>query len=431
MIIDELHIESLAYGGAGLGRHEGRVVFVPFTAPGDRVRCRIIREKKRYAEGVAEQILVPSAERRQACCPVFGQCGGCQWQHLSYSGQGSWKETIFSSLLNKQAGIDPAVMRPLACAPDEWTYRSRAQVKIRQAQNRLVMGFYRPGSHYVANTESCPILHPLLNRTWSLFRQRLIECPDAAKIPQLDLETDDTGQVRAVLHYIGNQSEPIKEFFGTMSAVANLSLFLQSGRKDTLTKLFGRENLTIEVDDPPLKLQYGAGGFAQVNLEQNRALVREVASLFPSGSRWRVLDLFCGMGNFSLPVARRAEKVIGVENFAPAIDQARRNAEANGLTNVEFHARPAEGAATALWPENGFDMVMLDPPRSGAYEVIRELARLKPARILYISCDPPTLARDLVPLLHSGYQLGWSRPYDLFPQTHHTESVTLLSRQDF
>jgi 23S rRNA (uracil1939-C5)-methyltransferase len=427
-IIRDLLIESLAYGGSGLGRHEGKVIFVPFTKPGDHVRYRVIKEKKRYCEAVVEEVLVPAPNRRQPPCPVFGICGGCQWQHLPYADQTEWKENIFRSILEKQAGIDPGLIRPLATAPREWNYRSRAQLKIRLTERGLMMGFYRRGSHFVANTNSCPILHPRLNEAWALFRDGLAEAPDPGHVPQLDLETDDDGHIRSVLHYIGNQSKDMVDFFRPLVEKADITLFLQSGRKDTLLPVHGREELTIRVDDPALRLCYGAGGFAQVNLDQNRALVDEITGLLPPENRWRVLDLFCGMGNFSLPIARRVRQVVGVENFAPSITRAKLNAAGCGLNNVEFHALPASGSATKFSAEGTFDLVMLDPPRSGAYEVIKELVDVKPPRIVYVSCDPPTLGRDLLPLVYGGYRVEWSRPFDLFPQTHHTESVTLLVR---
>jgi 23S rRNA (uracil1939-C5)-methyltransferase len=209
--------------------------------------------------------------------------------------------------------------------------------------------------------------------------------------------------------------------------MAGISLFIQCGRKETLLRVCGEDALHILPLEPGgLRLAYGAGGFAQVNLEQNRQLVREVCSAAALTGRERVLDLFCGMGNFSLPLALQAGEVVGVENYAPAIAQAERNSRTNGLANTRFHARPAEAAIRDVAAARAFDLVVLDPPRTGAYEVMRELLRVLPQRIIYVSCDPPTLARDLVPLLHGGYEVTWSRPFDLFPQTYHTESVTVL-----
>jgi 23S rRNA (uracil1939-C5)-methyltransferase len=428
-VIEALTIESLAYGGLGLGHHAGKVVFVPFTAPGDRVRCRVQQDKKRHAEAVVEEILSFAPERRTPPCPAFGDCGGCQWQHLPYAAQLSWKSRIFRSILERQAGIDPSLVLPVVGAPQEWGYRSRAQLKIRRTNSGLAMGFYRRGSHYVVDVAACPILHPRLNETWALFRPWLERAPGSNLCPQLDLETGDDGRVRAILHYIGGQPEEIAKYFLPLAAEADISLFLQSGRKDSLVQVSGMKDLVIRVGDPALDLQYGPGGFAQINLDQNRAMVKEALALFPVAGSQRILDLFCGMGNFSLPLARRTGHVVGVENYRPSIAKARQNAVANGIENTEFHALPAAGAIGLFSKEERFDLILLDPPRKGAYDVAREIAASGVERILYVSCDPPTLARDLLPLVHGGYRVVWSRPFDLFPQTHHTESMTLLCKR--
>lgn len=428
-VIEALTIESLAYGGHGLGHHAGKVVFVPFTAPGDRVRCRVQREKKHYAEAAVEEILSPAPDRRTPPCPVFGDCGGCQWQHLPYAAQLTWKSRIFRSILERQAGIAPSLVLPIAGAPREWDYRSRAQLKIRRADRGLVMGFFRRGSHYVVDVAACPILHPRLNAAWALFRPWLEQAPDSDRCPQLDLETGDDGRVRAVLHYIGNRPEEMAKYLLPRVAEADISLLLQPGRKDSLVQVIGTKDLVIRVGEPSLDLRYGPGGFAQINLEQNKAMVSEALALFPEPEPQRILDLFCGMGNFSLPLARRSGHVVGVENFRPSIEKARQNAAANGIENAEFHTLPAAGAIARFSKERRFNLILLDPPRSGAYDVSRELVASGADRILYVSCDPPTLARDLLPLVHGGYRVVWSRPFDLFPQTHHTESMTLLSKR--
>jgi 23S rRNA (uracil1939-C5)-methyltransferase len=427
-IIEALTIESLAYGGHGLGHHGGKVVFVPFTAPGDRVRCRVKRAKKRYAEAELEEILSFAPERRTPPCPVFGDCGGCQWQHLPYAVQLTWKSRIFRSILERQAGIDPSLVFPIVGAPQEWGYRSRAQLKIRRIDRGLAMGFYRRGSHFVVNVAACPILHPRLNEAWALFRPWLEQAPDFDRFPQLDLETGDDGRVRAVLHYIGDRPEEIAKYLLPRVVEADISLFLQSGRKDSLVLVAGMEDLVIRVGDPSLALRYGPGGFAQINLDQNRAMVREALALFSQPGQQRILDLFCGMGNFSLPLARRTGQVVGVENYRPSIAKARQNAAANGIGNAEFHTLPAAGAISRFSKEGQFDLILLDPPRKGAYDIAKEIVHSGVERILYVSCDPPTLARDLLPLVHGGYRVAWSRPFDLFPQTHHTESMTLLSK---
>jgi len=424
---ERLCIDALAFGGSGVGRLDGKAVFVPLTAPGDQIRCRIVQDRKRYAEAEMIELLAAAPQRREPPCPVFGDCGGCQWQHLPYGEQCNWKERIFAETLQRQAKIEASVLRPLVPAPDEWGYRSRVQFKCRQTEAGFVMGFYRRGTHYVIDVASCPIAAPRLNEVLALFRRWLPDSSCPHLVPQVDMEVDDEGRVRVTVHALGKAAAALAEYLRPLAEQAGISLFMQCGRKETLLRVCGEEALHIlPLGAGSLRLAYGAGGFAQVNLEQNRQLVREVCSAAALTGREKVLDLFCGMGNFSLPLALQAGEVVGIENYAPAIRQAELNARANGLKHTRFQSRPAEAAIRDVAAAKAFDLVVLDPPRTGAYEVVRELVRLRPPRIIYVSCDPPTLARDLVPLLHGGYEVVSSRPFDLFPQTYHTESVTVL-----
>jgi 23S rRNA (uracil1939-C5)-methyltransferase len=320
---------------------------------------------------------------------------------------------------------EPPVL-PLVPSAEEWHYRSRVQFKCRQTESGFVMGFYRRGSHFVVDVEECPITAAPLNEVLRLFRQWLPASPCPAQIPQVDLECGDDGRVRAVVHAIGGEGRALGDYLRPLAERYGLALFLQSGRKETLVPVCGEADLQIDIGEPPRQLAYGPGGFAQVNLAQNRAMVREVVAAAALTGRERVLDLFCGMGNFSLPLAVHAGEVLGVEADARAIAKARENARRHRIANAVFHARPADGAASELALGRRWDLAVLDPPRAGAYPVIRELAQVRPARIFYISCDPSTLARDLVPLLYAGYRLCSVRPFDLFPQTGHIETISCL-----
>ena len=421
-----LSVDALAHGGSGIGRCHGKAVFIPLTAPGDRVRCRPLKEKKSYIEAELVEILEPSALRRTPPCPVFGECGGCQWQHLDYAGQLAWKQRSFADFLSRRCGVAEERLLPAVPAPAEWHYRSRVQFKCRQTRHGFVMGFYRRASHFVIDVEHCPIAAAPLNMLLKSFRCWLAEAPNADQIPQVDMELDDEGAIRVVVHFIGRDLDPLVRHLMEASAGHAFSLFVQRGRKQSLQKLRGDADLHIRPADG-LRLAYGPGGFAQVNLEQNRALVAAVLESARSTGTDRVLDLYCGMGNLSLPLARAAGPVTGVEEFAPAIDKARENAAANKLGNLSFFAASAENAFSIVGADP-FDLVVLDPPRTGARGLIKDLLQAQPRRILYVSCDPATLARDLLPLLHGGYRVDRARPFDLFPQTFHTESLTVLER---
>lgn len=423
----ELVIETLTFGGRGLGRHGGKAVFVPYTAPGDRVRCRVIHDRAQFVEAELCEVLHPSALRRTPPCPVAGSCGGCDWQHLPYDEQLRWKERLFHDQLLRSGVACAEVLQPIVAAPDELGYRNRLQFKCRQTPTDFVAGFYRSGSHFIVDTSRCLLARSAIHDAYAFLRQALPKAPQPDAIPQVDISCSDDQRVAVLLHALPKAREVLSGWLFNVAERGGFAAALQSGRKQSIEPVAGNAGLTTAVDDPPLSLQIRAGGFAQVNPEQNRRLVDAVVAAAALSGRERVLDLYCGVGNFSLPLARRAGAVVGVESYAPAIADAIANASRHAIGNATFHAEPAEGSVLRY---GSFDLVLLDPPRTGAYPVMRDLLVLKPRRILYVSCDPATLTRDLQPLVHNGYVVASSRPFDFFPQTWHIESLTVLDRCD-
>jgi 23S rRNA (uracil1939-C5)-methyltransferase len=426
MLID-LQIDTLTLGGRGLGRHHGKAVFVPYSAPGDRVRCRVTRSRAQYDEAELVELLQPAPQRRSPPCPVFGRCGGCQWQHLPYPEQARWKEQLFTEQLLRAGVADATACLPVVAAPGEWRYRNRLQYKCRQTPHGFVAGFYRHASHFVIDAPHCLLAAPSIDSTYTILREVLPASPCPEAIPQVDIACSDDGSVAVVVHVLPEAAAGLRDWLTALAERSSFAVALQAGRKATLEALSGAPSLMTVVDEPPLGLQIGAGGFAQVNPAQNRRLAAAVVAAAALTGGERVLDLYCGVGNFTLPLARRAGSVLGIEGYPPAVADARDNARRHTITNVAFSAEPAEGAAVH---HGSFDLVVLDPPRGGAYPVMRDLLKLRPPRILYISCDPATLVRDLQPLVHHGYSVVSSQPFDFFPQTWHIESLTLLERLD-
>ena len=423
-----LEIESLAFGGAGVARFDGRVIFVRGAVPGDLVWARLTRVKKRYAEAEAVRFEQESPQRCQPVCAVFDECGGCQWQMLPYAEQLRHKEQIFRDTLQRQCGVDGGCVSAILASAIEWHYRSRVQFKCRLlADGKLAIGFFRPGSHFVVDVQTCPVAAPAFNSLLPDIRKLLHASPFAAQVNQIDMESGDHEQVRLVIHYSGKDNAGLAACLMPLQQTKAIALYIRSGSQSTFRHIAGTRDLTLNVDSPPIHLAYGAGGFAQINLAQNRRMVDEALRLAAPQRGWRVLDLYCGMGNFSLPFARRVEHLVAVEEHAGSIAQGKLNARQNQITNVDFFARPAQGALAAYSGETGFDLVLLDPPRCGAKEVVADLLKQRVKRILYVSCDPMTLARDLRQLLSGGYRLLESRPLDMFPQTYHLESLTLLA----
>ena len=424
-VIAPLTIETMVNGGNGLARYDGRVVFIPNTAVGDIVSCRVNKVKKKFATADVVEIIHPAKVRQSPECPVAADCGGCQWQHLPYQEQLNWKEQLFRESLTYSLQIDSEKFLPIVAAPDELRYRSRVQVKCCNTKDGFIVGFYQQQSHFVVATDNCLLIQPQLNKLLLQLKDLIDQTTFADDIHQFNLAIDDNGKMVAVIHYNGADLSKLSVLITSATLSADILIKSKQQKRPIIIK--GDGVLTIKVDQPEIALQYTAGNFAQINLEQNRALVARVVALAALTEEQRVLDLYCGMGNFSLPIARRAKEVVGVEESAGSISSANENKTNNIITNVEFNNQSAVGALKYYSADaNPFDLLLLDPPRSGALEIMNELLETRVKKVIYVSCDPQTLCRDLKVLVNGGYQLISTQPFDMFPQTHHCESVTML-----
>ena len=430
-------IERMCNGGAGFGRVGGKACFVPLTAPGDQARIRIVKEKRSFLEGELLELIVASPLRVEPACPLFGSCGGCDWQHLPYPEQLQQKSEIFAGSLVRIGRVTGELLLPVAPSAKSLGYRSRIQLKLGRANGAPTLGFFRSGSHQVVDVAlGCAIADPLLNRVASQFRLLLAGLPEWRAISQLDLAMGDDGLSVAVLHFTGQDPARLVERLlalrGELGSVSGL--FVKGGAKERMDKVFGVDALSYAIPaglfpgSREMRLRFGRGGFSQVNYPQNLELIRTVWQWGEFAGSERVLDLYCGNGNISVPIAPYVAELIGVEGYAPSIEDAQANAAANGVGNVSFRVSDASLAVRRLADRGErFDLVILDPPRAGA-EGAGEIARLGPAKIIYVSCDQATLARDLALLSDRGYRVSRSRPVDMFPQTYHLESVTELVR---
>lgn len=428
----------MAFGGAGIGHVDGKVCFVPFTAVGDTARIRIKSEKKSYVEGALIEIINPSSLRTLPKCPIFGTCGGCDWQHIKYSAQLKAKEDIFAEILWRTGRVEKERIEPIAGARDSYGYRSRIQLKMRCAQGGNHIGFFMAGSHYVVDIPGmCAISSEPVNKTYAELCELMKTFPEPDKIPQIDVSSGDDGVIILVFHYIGGQRSEIIDFLkGNGNRLGHVEgIFLQSGRKSSIEKVYGIEAIHYEIPESvfnghaPMRLKTSRGGFSQVNFPQNNVLINTVLQWVNPGGNERVLDLYCGNGNFSLPLARNTNHVTGLEEYEQSIKDAICNRDDNGLKNAGFESVDSvEGVRRLIDQGHLFDVVILDPPRSGAAEVVKLIPFLRAGKIIYVSCDPPTLARDTAYLKKASYEVVKSRPVDMFPQTYHMESVTLLEK---
>ncbi|NIO72650.1 MAG: 23S rRNA (uracil(1939)-C(5))-methyltransferase RlmD [Anaerolineae bacterium] len=399
----------MAHGGAALGRHEGKVVFVPYAIPGEEVLVEIAEDKGRYARGRLVEVLSPSTQRVPPPCPHFGShgCGGCQWQHIAYEAQLEFKQRIVQDQLERIGRFENVPVKPMIESPEPWRYRNHVQFALDE-HGRL--GFMAAESQRVVPIEECYIMHPLLDEVFVALDL------DLPELKRLSLRCGvNTGQRMAVFET--HEDEP---FELEVDLPVSCVFLLSDGRTATL---IGQEYISEILAGQEYRIS--ASSFFQANTPQAEELVRLVRDyLAPTGSEV-LLDAYCGVGVFGLSLASEVGQVIGVEESPSAVADACFNA---GLAdNAEF----VEGRVEEVLPSLGapIDLAVLDPPRQGcASEALTALAGLAPGKIVYVSCDPATLARDTRRLVQAGYQLVEVQPVDMFPQTYHIESVALLRR---
>jgi 23S rRNA (uracil1939-C5)-methyltransferase len=427
-------IDTLAFGGSGVCRIDGKVCFVPFSCPGDELSLRITSQKKSYSTAEIARILTPSSLRTTPVCPVFGECGGCNWQHISYAAQLAHKRNILAETFWRGPRVPAELIDNTEAAPFPYGYRCRSQFKVSLHGGSLRIGFYRHGSHQVVDTaDGCPIAVSAINEVLTRFRAVLSSYPDVKLISQISIDAGENGIV-AILHHTGKISAAGHTYLACQSGGLSpcSGLFFSTDQQSDPQKIWGSSELSYHLDragdnQAPMVLSYPPGGFSQVNQYQNSALLSVIRQLGAFAPTDTLLDLYCGNGNFSLPLATEVASVIGVEVTAASVHAAENNAQMNSVANTRFFCDDV-ARAVRRYADQGleFDTVLLDPPRAGAGDALADIVRLQPQNIIYVSCDPNTLARDSGVLSGHGYHVVKSVPIDMFPQTYHLESVTLL-----
>jgi 23S rRNA (uracil1939-C5)-methyltransferase len=405
----ELCLTDMAHGGDALGRCEGKVIFVPYAIPGEEVTVEITEDKERYAHARLLEVISPSPHRVEPPCPHFGpgQCGGCQWQHLAYAAQLSVKADVLRDQLNRIGKIADPPLRPALGMANPWHYRNHVQFAVSDDGR---MGFVATDGRRVEAIEVCYLLHPLLE---DLFAALDLELPGLARLSlRAGINTGD----RMMIFETHDDQPPALESDLPVSCV----LLLSDG---TPVNLIGNNYITEVVGSRTFRIS--ATSFFQVNTAAAQEVVRLVGEyLAPAGDEV-LLDAYCGVGTLALSLADKVGQVIGVEEAAGAVADARLNAAE--LANAEFIESSVETFLPRL--DRRIDLAVLDPPRQGCKpEALAALIELAPLRVVYVSCDPATLARDARKLAEGGYQLVEVQPVDMFPQTYHIESVALFGR---
>ncbi len=410
----QVEITAMTFGPFGVGRLDGRAVMVPHAAPGDLLEVTIVRERAGYLIARAERVLKAGAARRPPPCPYLPRCGGCDWQQITYPEQARFKAEVIAATLNHALGLELNPATLIEQAPAEFGYRARIRFKTGRGGR---LGFYETGSRRLVEVEHCMVAAEEIRMPHEFAAE--IECEEIEAVADRGREVLVAHLGRPLSTAVLERARRVVERDPRIAGAV-----LCAGRA---REVIGEVSITVALE-PGLELEVDADLFSQVNRAQNLKLVTAVMEMAEVGAEARVLDLFCGAGNFSLPAARRGAAVMGVDAEALAVAAAARNAARLGLERAEFAAmEAAELARFLLRARYRPAVVIMDPPRSGARELVEPLLRMRAARVIYVSCDVATLARDLRALRAGGYQIAAVRAFDFFPNTHHVEVVAVLT----
>lgn len=415
-------IQSLDYQGLGIAKINGKTWFIENALPSEQVEFKVLEEKRQYGRGQAVKIRQKSASRRTPSCELYGKCGGCQMQHISLELQREAKQhALFHRLQKLQA--EEIHFQPMIVGKDKG-YRRRAKLSIAIQNGKLAMGFRLQNSNQIIPLVDCEVLVEPLSQLLPKLQILIANWQTKKKLGHIELVQADNATT-LFLRHLGTLSAQDSHNLRQFAEQENLSLFVMS-EENQIEHLYG-ELPYYEIQG--LKLYFSVRDFIQVNAELNQKMVEKALEWLELSNDDRVLDLFCGMGNFTLPIAQLAKSVVGVEGVEPMVEQARKNAITSGLKNVEFYQTNLdESFADKAWEKEPFNKVLLDPARNGALFCLDHLASLNPERIVYISCNPATLVRDAEKLLQLGYRLEKAAMIDMFPHTGHLESISLFSK---
>ncbi|HFE3511537.1 TPA: 23S rRNA (uracil(1939)-C(5))-methyltransferase RlmD [Klebsiella aerogenes] len=405
--------------GQGVARHQGKALFIPGLLPQEQAEVVLVEDKKQYARAQVKRRLNDSPQRVAPRCPHFGVCGGCQQQHASIELQQQSKRAALSRLMKRD--VDDII------AAEPWGYRRRARLSLnyQPKTQQLQMGFRKANSSEIIDVVQCPVLVPQLEALLPAVRECLTSLQSQRQLGHVELVQADNGPLM-VLRHTAALTAADKEKLKRFSQTHGLSLYL-APQSEILEHIRGDEPWYTS---DGLRLVFSPRDFIQVNDGVNQKMVRTALAWLDIQPQDRVLDLFCGMGNFTLPLAKAAASVVGVEGVPALVAKGRENAALNGLQNVTFfHENLEEDVTRQAWAKHGFDKILLDPARAGAPGVMAHIIKLAPRRVVYVSCNPATLARDSEALLQAGYRIQRLAMLDMFPHTGHLESIVLFERE--
>ena len=413
----ELAIKGISHNGEGVARNAGKVVFIPFAIPGELVKAEIIEEKKKYSRGIIREIVKKSPHRVEPSCPYYYKCGGCSYQHITYDEQLVLKQKIVKETISRIGEIEAKILDTIGMQ-EPWDYRNKVVWHISNSRDGKRMGFYRYQSKKLIEIDHCPLLLPKLNQISFLIKEIL---------PGMHLEKDSSIMIRQS----NNSRETMLEFincFAGREVVKRLFRKIDTiyeKKNGKIRLLAGQELIKEKAGKSSFLL--GPDEFFQVNPEQSEFMINTVAEYLNLSGHNKVLDAYCGTGMFALNIADNVVSVVAIDSNIWAVKNAKKNAALNDIENCQFVSGQCEIILSNL--QNSFNRAIINPPRTGLKPgIINAVVNISPEIIVYVSCNPATLARDLKQFVNNNYKVAKIQPIDMFPQTSHIENIVLLQR---
>ena len=427
----EISIESLSNEGRGISHYDDKIIFTRGALPGERVIASRSLSRAKYEEADVVDILESSPDRIEPKCDVYGICGGCSFQHLSSKNQINAKQSWLKSAFMGQAKIEPKKwLQPLQV--ESWGYRRKARLGVRYVakKEKVLVGFRERKSSFITVMSRCEVLHPSLGDNLELLGECIGKLSIKKHVPQIEVAIAELDTILILRHLepMTKGDESILKEYGDKLGI---TWYTQSGGLETIKPLIEPVNLTYSITDHNIEMSFLPNDFTQVNFALNQKMINLAIELLDLNSEDEVIDLFCGLGNFTLPISRYVNKIVGIEGDRGLVERAKENAKMNEVSNASFYkADLFEDVSGFEWFRGQkYNKALIDPARTGAIEIVELLPKLSIERLVYVSCNPATLARDTARLIELGFSLMSAGVMDMFPQTAHVESIALFIRK--
>jgi 23S rRNA (uracil1939-C5)-methyltransferase len=426
-------VTSFTHDGRGVAHVNGKATFIHGGLPGEQVDFIYTGIHRDYDEGRVDSVHIASPDRIEPHCPHYGICGGCSLQHLASEAQVASKAALLQDQLQRIGKVAAETALP-PLGSHVWGYRQKARLSVKYVakKGRVLVGFRERSSPFLAALESCPVLHPDMGARLLELGDVLIRLSVRDRIPQLEVAIGEDGGRALIIRILEDVTEDDHAILREYEQASGFVIYLQRSGPDSVQTLSPGDapSLFYALPDHGVRFEFLPNDFTQVNFRINRLMVERVLALLDLQASDRALDLYCGLGNFTLPMARLAHHVTGVEGSKASVERARHNALLNGIGNVDFHvADLALPQDRADWMQRRYDKILLDPSRAGAFEILQYLKNWQPSRVVYVSCNPSTLARDAGYLVNErGYRLVAAGIMDMFPHTSHVESLAVFEK---